>query len=93
MRFTYREAFNAEPPEAYEALLLDAMLGDATLFMRADQVEAAWSVVTPVLKAWEATQVEFPNYSSGSWGPEESEFLIAQDGRSWTQPSILGDSA
>jgi len=93
MRFTYREAFNAEPPEAYEALLLDAMLGDATLFMRADQVEAAWSVVTPVLKAWEATQVEFPNYSSGSWGPEESEFLIAQDGRSWAQPSTRGESA
>ncbi|MFN2147759.1 MAG: glucose-6-phosphate dehydrogenase, partial [Anaerolineales bacterium] len=88
MRFTYREAFDAAPPEAYEALLLDAMLGDATLFMRADQVEAAWNVVTPVLKAWEGTLVDFPNYSSGSWGPEEAEFLIAQDGRSWAQPSI-----
>jgi len=91
MRFTYREAFNTEPPEAYEALLLDAMLGDATLFMRADQVEAAWSVVTPVLKAWEGTLVEFPNYSSGSWGPEEAEFLISQDGRSWAQPSFLSE--
>jgi glucose-6-phosphate 1-dehydrogenase len=73
-------------------LLLDAMLGDATLFMRADQVEAAWSVVTPVLKAWEGTLVEFPNYSSGSWGPEEAEFLIAQDGRSWAQPSFQSES-
>ena len=91
MRFTYREAFKAEPPEAYEALLLDAMLGDATLFMRADQVEAAWSVVTPVLKAWQGMLSDFPNYSSGSWGPEEAEFLIAQDGRSWAQPSTRAD--
>lgn len=90
MRFTYRQAFNAAPPEAYEALLLDAMLGDATLFMRADQVEAAWSVVTPVLQAWEAeTPVDFPNYPGGTWGPEEAEFLIAQDGRSWMQPASL----
>jgi glucose-6-phosphate 1-dehydrogenase len=92
MRFTYREAFKAEPPEAYEALLLDAMLGDATLFMRADQVEAAWSIVTPVLESWENALVNFPNYSSGSWGPEEAEFLIAQDGRSWTQPSTGSSS-
>lgn len=88
MRFSYSEAFHASPPEAYEALLLDAMIGDATLFMRADQVETAWSVITPVLQAWEQdTQMDFPNYAAGSWGPEEAEFLIAQDGRGWIQPS------
>jgi glucose-6-phosphate 1-dehydrogenase len=97
MRFTYAEAFQAAPPEAYEALLLDGMLGDATLFMRSDQVEAAWSVVTPILHAWEQSlPMEFPNYAAGSWGPEEGEFLIAQDGRNWIQPSpdgLGGDSA
>jgi len=84
MRFRYSEAFKVEPPEAYETLLLDVMLGDATLFMRADQVEYAWGVVDPVLDAWSSVKpLDFPNYSSGSWGPENAEALIAQDGRSW----------
>ncbi len=88
MRFCYADAFHTVPPEAYETLLLDATLGDATLFMRADQVEAAWSIITPVLKAWEQdTPVDFPNYRAGSWGPEAAEVLIAQDGRSWIQPN------
>jgi glucose-6-phosphate 1-dehydrogenase len=87
MNFCYKTAFKVEPPEAYETLLLDAMLGDATLFMRADQVEAAWSVVTPVVESWEAAKpFDFPNYQAGSWGPEAAEVLIAQDGRSWLQP-------
>lgn len=89
MRFTYREAFQAAPPEAYETLLLDVMLGDATLFMRADQVEAAWSVVAPILEAWEAVlPPDFPNYQAGTWGPEAAGALIAQDGRSWHMPAI-----
>lgn len=93
MRFTYREAFEATPPEAYETLLLDVMLGDATLFMRADQVEAAWSVVTPVLEGWEAVLPEdFPNYQAGTWGPESAQVLIAQDGRSWFTPLIPEDA-
>jgi glucose-6-phosphate 1-dehydrogenase len=84
MRFTYKEAFQAIPPEAYETLLLDVMLGDATLFMRADQVEAAWSVIMPILNGWNAVSPEdFPNYESGSWGPEAAQALIAGDGRSW----------
>jgi glucose-6-phosphate 1-dehydrogenase len=88
MRFCYSEAFHSTPPEAYETLLLDAMLGDATLFMRADQVEAAWSIITPVLKAWDQDPpVDFPNYPASSWGPEAAEILIAQDGRSWIQPN------
>ncbi|MGH2591885.1 MAG: glucose-6-phosphate dehydrogenase [Anaerolineae bacterium] len=91
MRFTYREAFQTTPPEAYETLLLDVMLGDATLFMRADQVEAAWSVVNPILEGWQAvSQPDFPNYPAGTWGPTAAEALIAQDGRNWLLPSIIG---
>ncbi|HET6568090.1 MAG TPA: glucose-6-phosphate dehydrogenase, partial [Rhodothermales bacterium] len=90
MRFSYAEAFHTGSPEAYETLLLDVIQGDATLFMRADQVDAAWSVVMPVLEAWQTVvPVDFPNYAAGSWGPEEAEALIAQDGRTWLQPSIV----
>lgn len=92
MRFCYRTAFKVAPPEAYETLLLDVMQEDATLFMRADQVEAAWSVITPILKAWEmVTPTDFPNYQAGTWGPEIAETLIAQDGRSWLHSAIGGD--
>ena len=84
MRFTYQEAFQIIPPEAYETLLLDVIKGDATLFMRDDQVEAAWKVVTPILDAWKSSPpVDFPNYPAGNWGPEAAEVLIARDGRSW----------
>lgn len=89
MGFSYRERFDIDPPDAYETLLTDTMLADATLFMRADQVEASWSVITPILNAWETAQpVDFPNYQAGTWGPESAEVLIAQDGRSWLQPEI-----
>ena len=78
------KAFKTKSPEAYETLLLDVMQGDATLFMRADQVECAWNVVDPVLEVWNSVEAsDFPNYPSGSWGPESAETLIAQDGRSW----------
>ncbi|MGA9573087.1 MAG: glucose-6-phosphate dehydrogenase, partial [Lysobacterales bacterium] len=84
MNFRYAEAFKTDPPEAYETLLLDVLEGDATLFMRADQVECAWNVVGPVLEVWNSVEAsDFPNYPSGSWGPESAEALIAQDGRSW----------
>ena len=90
MQFYYREVFKVTPPEAYETLLLDIMEGDATLFLRGDQAEAAWSVITPVLDAWNSVQpTDFPNYPGGSWGPEEAEILIAQDGRSWIAPTSL----
>jgi glucose-6-phosphate 1-dehydrogenase len=60
------------------------MLGDATLFMRADQVEAAWSVIMPILDTWESRpSLEFPNYASGMWGPENAEALIARTGHTW----------
>ncbi|WP_412061898.1 glucose-6-phosphate dehydrogenase [Rubrivirga sp. IMCC45206] len=86
MRFDYDEAFDT-PPEAYETLLLDAIRGDATLFMRADQVEAAWRVVDPVLEAWAASPpAEFPNYASGTWGPAAADRMLARDGRAWAEP-------
>lgn len=89
MDFSYQRAFNITPPEAYETLLLDIMLGDATLFMRADQVEESWSIVMPILEAWESSPVDFPNYPGGTWGPQASEILIAQDGCSWAQPTTF----
>lgn len=71
-------------PEAYETLLLDVMEGDATLFMRADQVEAAWKVIMPILETWESrTPVDFPNYAPDSWGPEDADAMIARGGHSW----------
>jgi glucose-6-phosphate 1-dehydrogenase len=86
MHFSYQEAFKSKSPEAYETLLADVMSGDATLFMRADQVEASWSVLMPILNAWEnSVQPDFPNYPSGAWGPKSAEMLISQDGRSWTR--------
>jgi glucose-6-phosphate 1-dehydrogenase len=92
MQFKYSAAFKTVPPEAYEALLLDVLLNDATLFMRADQVDAAWSVIMPILNSWsEAAPIDFPNYQAGTWGPEVAEVLIAQDGRSWIPPNLLAD--
>jgi glucose-6-phosphate 1-dehydrogenase len=89
MNFSYQEAFKTKSPQAYETLLADVMAGDATLFMRADQVEASWSLLTPILDAWaEIKPVDFPNYESGSWGPEAADMLIAHDGRSWLQPIL-----
>src|SRR5207302_1776090 len=93
MRFSYREAFQIPSPEAYETLLLDVMRGDATLFMRADQVETAWGVVMPILEAWgQATTKKLPEYPAGSWGPAEADALVAQDGHVWI-PATLARSA
>lgn len=82
--FDYFGSKKSETPEAYETLLLDAINGDQTLFMRADQVEAAWSIIMPILNYWEKnTSANFPNYSANSWGPENAEALIAKDGYHW----------
>jgi glucose-6-phosphate 1-dehydrogenase len=90
MQFYYREAFKVVPPEAYETLLLDIMKNDATLFLRGDQTEAAWSVISPVLDVWSTVKsTDFPNYQAGTWGPEESDILIDQDGFSWITPTTL----
>jgi glucose-6-phosphate 1-dehydrogenase len=89
MRFNYRESFDAPSPDAYETLLWDVMKNDATLFMRADQVEAAWQWLMPVLDAWaEAPPSDFPNYAAGTWGPEEVQGLLAQ-GQSWPLPAEM----
>jgi glucose-6-phosphate 1-dehydrogenase len=90
MRFSYREAFQTPSPDAYETLLWDVMVDDPTLFMRADQVEAAWSLLMPVLDVWAASPPgDFPDYPAGTWGPETAEMLIARDGRSWLLPTLL----
>jgi len=85
MDFRYGTSFAEGAPEAYERLLLDCMLGDATLFIRGDEAEAAWSALMPVLDHWETTQPEkaFPNYEAGSWGPPEAEFLLERTWRKW----------
>ena len=89
MVFDYDKC-STQSPEAYETLLLDAMRGDATLFMRADQVEEAWDVITPILETWEARDtLDFPNYAAGTWGPETAEALIARQGHVWTVSSHL----
>lgn len=84
MVFDYKGTYTHDTPEAYETLLLDTMLGDQTLFMRGDQVEAAWDLLMPILNAWAGKKsLSFPNYSADSWGPETAEALIAQDGFHW----------
>jgi glucose-6-phosphate 1-dehydrogenase len=84
MDFTYGSAFSVDSPDAYETLILDAMLGDASLFTRADEVEAAWSIATPIVDSWlDAPAPEFPNYAAGTWGPDAAEELIERDGRHW----------
>ena len=84
MDFEYSDYFGQTPSTGYERLLHDCMIGDATLFQRADMVEAGWSIVNPVLDVWKALPPRnFPNYASGSWGPRESEELMERDGRRW----------
>lgn len=84
MRFTYQDGFAVPSPEAYETLLWDVMSNDPTLFMRADQVEAAWGLLMPVLEVWaESTPRDFPNYVAGSWGPKAADALLAREGHAW----------
>ncbi|PWJ58479.1 glucose-6-phosphate 1-dehydrogenase [Dyadobacter jejuensis] len=84
MKFGYEESGGEHAPEAYETLLLDVMEGDATLFMRADQVESAWKVIMPILETWEGRKPQdFPNYAPDSWGPDDADALLARDGHSW----------
>ncbi|MEO6833959.1 MAG: glucose-6-phosphate dehydrogenase [Chitinophagaceae bacterium] len=92
MQFNYAQSYTGTTPEAYETLLLDIFQGDATLFMRADQVESAWELLMPVLNAWNAnTSPTFPNYESGTHGPEEAQAMIAKDGHSWILTPPLDD--
>ncbi len=84
MDFSYSDAFGKSSANGYERLLLDAMLGDATLFAHRDGVEATWGLLSPILKQWEANPPnDLPNYAAGSWGPKSSDRLLARDGRAW----------
>jgi len=84
MDFDYKTYFGVEHGTGYERLLRDCMAGDATLFQRADMVEAGWKVIQPVLDVWHAIPPrDFPNYAAGSWGPTDGEELLARDGRAW----------
>ena len=86
MEFKYKDWFQQAPAVGYETLIYDCLIGDATLFQRADQVEAAWGVVEPVLQGWANTTARhFPNYNAGSEGPTAANDLLARDGRSWRQ--------
>jgi glucose-6-phosphate 1-dehydrogenase len=86
MDFSYGAAFLEETPEAYERLLLDAMLGDPTLFIRTDEVEQAWRIVDPILEAWKDPAVPVARYQAGTWGPREADRLLERDGRQWRTP-------
>jgi glucose-6-phosphate 1-dehydrogenase len=83
MDFRYGSAFGASVPEAYERLLLDALLGDQSLFPRADWVETAWGIIDPILQGWKQFKAPLYHYVPGSWGPVEAMDFIARDGRQW----------
>jgi glucose-6-phosphate 1-dehydrogenase len=86
MNFDYEDYFGDVPSTGYERLLHDCMMGDATLFQRADQVEAGWAVVQPLQEAWANSKpTSFPNYPAGSWGPKEADELLNRDGQSWDE--------
>jgi glucose-6-phosphate 1-dehydrogenase len=93
MKFNYRETFAVQSPDAYETLLWDVMKKDATLFMRADQIEAAWRLLMQVLEMWAvASPSDFPYYAAGTWGPEAAQGLLAHQGHSWPPPAELRES-
>ena len=86
MDFQYVTSFLVEAPEAYERLLLDCMIGDPTLFTRADEVEAAWTLVDPIENAWRSGRPPLATYAAGTWGPEPATQLLKADGREWHRP-------
>jgi glucose-6-phosphate 1-dehydrogenase len=85
MDFLYGGTFRTGIPEAYERLILDCLLGDATLFTRADEVEEQWSLVDAIVAFWKRDKPSFPNYAAGTWGPAAAHELVRRDGRQWRQ--------
>jgi glucose-6-phosphate 1-dehydrogenase len=83
MDFVYGGAFRMELPDAYERLILDAMLGDQTLFTRSDEVEEQWAIVDAIVAPWGRDRPAFPNYAAGTWGPAAADELMHRDGREW----------
>jgi glucose-6-phosphate 1-dehydrogenase len=86
MDFNYGSSFGERSPTAYETLLLDAMIGDATLYTRQDMVEASWGAVEPILNVWQNQKFEFPNYAAGTWGPKAADDMLARYGHTWRTP-------
>ncbi|HVV37302.1 MAG TPA: glucose-6-phosphate dehydrogenase [Acidimicrobiales bacterium] len=86
MDFTYADAFTEESPDAYERLLLDALVGDPTLFIREDEVRNAWKICDPILDAWAEGRSPLAHYRAGTWGPKEADRLLAHEGRAWHEP-------
>jgi glucose-6-phosphate 1-dehydrogenase len=86
MDFNYGSSFGERSPSAYETLLLDAIIGDATLYTRQDMVEASWNAVEPIQKVWRETHRDFPNYPAGSWGPAAADEMLARRGHVWRKP-------
>ncbi len=86
MDFNYGSSFGERSPSAYETLLLDAIVGDATLYTRQDMVEASWRVVEPIENVWRETKCDFPNYPAGSWGPAAADLMLARRGHTWRKP-------
>jgi glucose-6-phosphate 1-dehydrogenase len=86
MDFLYASSFVTDAPDAYERLLADCMVGDATLFTRKDEVEAAWSIIDPIEERWADKRVKFPNYAAGTWGPPAADHLVERAGFHWHRP-------
>jgi glucose-6-phosphate 1-dehydrogenase len=86
MDFNYGSSFGERSPSAYETLLLDAIIGDATLYTRQDMVEASWSAVQPILDYWNTQKFAFPNYAPGTWGPAAADEMLARRGHTWRRP-------
>jgi glucose-6-phosphate 1-dehydrogenase len=86
MDFNYGSSFGERSPSAYETLLLDAIVGDATLYTRQDMVEASWSVVQPILDYWSTQKFAFSNYAAGTWGPTAADEMLARRGHAWRRP-------
>ena len=84
MRFQYDTGFGSDNlPDAYERLLIDALQGDASLFARSDEIELSWRLVDPILEAWQRGAAPLSFYEPGSWGPRESDMMLARDGFAW----------
>ncbi len=86
MDFNYGSSFGERSPSAYETLLLDAIIGDPTLYTRQDMVEASWRVVEPIQNAWRESKFDFPNYAAGTWGPAAADEMLARRGHAWRKP-------
>jgi glucose-6-phosphate 1-dehydrogenase len=86
MDFSYGESFPEESPEAYERLMLDALIGDPTLFIRSDEVEHSWRIVDPIINHWANDSRPIPTYEAASWGPYEADRLLERSGRAWRNP-------